>query len=38
MMKRFLLRLPKLKLTEEYLVRKEDLRSGSDIMLGLTPE
>jgi beta-lactamase class A len=37
MMKRFLLRLPKLKLTEEYLVRKEDLRSGSDITLGLTP-
>jgi beta-lactamase class A len=37
MMKRFLLRLPKLKLTEEDVVRKEDLRSGSDIMLGLTP-
>jgi beta-lactamase class A len=27
----------KLKLTEEYIVRKEDLVSGSDIMLGLTP-
>jgi beta-lactamase class A len=27
----------KLKLTEEYVVRKEDLVSGSDIMLGLTP-
>jgi beta-lactamase class A len=27
----------KLKLTEEYMVRKEDLVSGSDIMLGLTP-
>jgi beta-lactamase class A len=27
----------KLKLTDEYLVRKEDLVSGSDIMLGLTP-
>ena len=29
--------MPKLKLTDEYLVRKEGLRSGSDIMLGLTP-
>ncbi len=27
----------KLKLTDEYVVRKEDLVSGSDIMLGLTP-
>ena len=27
----------KLKLTDEYIVRKEDLVSGSDIMLGLTP-
>jgi beta-lactamase class A len=27
----------KLKLTEEYVVRKEDLVIGSDIMLGLTP-
>jgi beta-lactamase class A len=27
----------KLKLTEEYVVRQEDLVSGSDIMLGLTP-
>src|SRR6266851_1477735 len=27
----------KLKLSEEYIVRKEDLVSGSDIMLGLTP-
>src|SRR5215467_1532642 len=27
----------KLKLTEEYVVRKEDLVAGSDIMLGLTP-
>src|SRR5690242_21733515 len=27
----------KLKLTEEYVVRKEDLVSGSDILLGLTP-
>ncbi len=27
----------KLKLTEEYLLRKEDLVSGSDILLGLTP-
>jgi beta-lactamase class A len=27
----------KLKLTEEYVVRKEDLVDGSDIMLGLTP-
>jgi beta-lactamase class A len=27
----------KLKLTDEYTVRKEDLVSGSDIMLGLTP-
>jgi beta-lactamase class A len=27
----------KLKLTEEYTVRQEDLVSGSDIMLGLTP-
>jgi beta-lactamase class A len=28
----------KLKLTEEYTVRKEDLVDGSDIMLGLTPD
>jgi beta-lactamase class A len=28
----------KLKLTEEYKVRKEDLVDGSDIMLGLTPD
>ncbi len=27
----------KLKLTDEYVVRKEDLVDGSDIMLGLTP-
>ena len=27
----------KLKLTDEYVVRKEDLVEGSDIMLGLTP-
>jgi beta-lactamase class A len=27
----------KLKLTDEYVVRKEDLVTGSDIMLGLTP-
>lgn len=27
----------KLKLTDEYVVRKEDLVAGSDIMLGLTP-
>lgn len=27
----------KVKLSEEYVVRKEDLVSGSDIMLGLTP-
>jgi beta-lactamase class A len=27
----------KLKLSDEYVVRKEDLVSGSDIMLGLTP-
>ncbi|HWX54870.1 MAG TPA: serine hydrolase [Verrucomicrobiae bacterium] len=27
----------KLKLTDEYIVRKEDLVEGSDIMLGLTP-
>src|SRR5260221_2723476 len=27
----------KLKLSDEYIVRKEDLVSGSDIMLGLTP-
>src|ERR1051326_4976705 len=27
----------KLKLTDEYMVRKEDLVDGSDIMLGLTP-
>ena len=27
----------KLKLTDEYIVRKEDLVDGSDIMLGLTP-
>jgi beta-lactamase class A len=27
----------KIKLTDEYVVRKEDLVSGSDIMLGLTP-
>jgi beta-lactamase class A len=27
----------KLKLTDEYVVRKEDLAPGSDIMLGLTP-
>ncbi|HEX3586432.1 MAG TPA: serine hydrolase [Candidatus Angelobacter sp.] len=27
----------KLKLTEEYVVRQEDLVSGSDILLGLTP-
>ena len=27
----------KLKLTDEYVVRKEDMVSGSDIMLGLTP-
>src|SRR2546423_122012 len=27
----------KLKLTDEYVVRKEDLVPGSDIMLGLTP-
>ncbi len=27
----------KFKLTDEYVVRKEDLVSGSDIMLGLTP-
>jgi beta-lactamase class A len=27
----------KLKLTDEYVVRKEDLVSGSDIMMGLTP-
>jgi beta-lactamase class A len=27
----------KLKLTEEYVVRKEDLVPGSDILLGLTP-
>jgi beta-lactamase class A len=27
----------KLKLTEEYVMRQEDLVSGSDIMLGLTP-
>ncbi|HEX4603416.1 MAG TPA: serine hydrolase [Candidatus Angelobacter sp.] len=27
----------KLKLTDEYMVRKEDLVSGSDILLGLTP-
>jgi beta-lactamase class A len=27
----------KLKLTDEYVVRQEDLVSGSDIMLGLTP-
>jgi len=27
----------KLKLTEEYVVRSQDLVSGSDIMLGLTP-
>jgi beta-lactamase class A len=27
----------KLKLTDEYMVRQEDLVSGSDIMLGLTP-
>src|SRR5262249_2952718 len=27
----------KLKLTDEYIVRKEDLVTGSDIMLGLTP-
>ena len=27
----------KLKLTDEYLVRKEDLVAGSDIMMGLTP-
>jgi beta-lactamase class A len=27
----------KLKLTDEYIVRKEDLVPGSDIMLGLTP-
>jgi beta-lactamase class A len=27
----------KLKLTDEYIVRKEDLVSGSDILLGLTP-
>jgi beta-lactamase class A len=27
----------KLKLTDEYTVRKEDMVSGSDIMLGLTP-
>lgn len=27
----------KLKLTEEYIVRKEDLVPGSDILLGLTP-
>ena len=27
----------KLKFTEEYVVRKEDLVTGSDIMLGLTP-
>jgi beta-lactamase class A len=27
----------KMKLTDEYVVRKEDLVSGSDIMLGLTP-
>ncbi len=27
----------KLELSEEYIVRKEDLVSGSDIMLGLTP-
>ena len=27
----------KLKLTDEYVVRKEDLVSGSEIMLGLTP-
>src|SRR5690348_8103612 len=28
----------KLKLTDEYVVRKEDLVPGSDIMLGLTPD
>lgn len=28
----------KLKLTDQYVVRQEDLVSGSDIMLGLTPE
>ncbi|HZU33181.1 MAG TPA: serine hydrolase, partial [Candidatus Angelobacter sp.] len=27
----------RLKLTDEYIVRKEDLVDGSDIMLGLTP-